>query len=652
MKTSAAPETTAGGEGASAAAAAGKRSLVASRYPALAQALGDRSDAAPSIHDAATAAVEGKDGGRAVDGEVAARVGAHLGADFTGVRVHDDPLTQQATQAMGARAFAYGADVFLGPGEHGGDLGLMAHELTHVAQQGAAGQRAPQRAVQVGDAGTPAEHEADRVSAEVTSGAPPAALIVDDGPVQPGQMLKSQFIEQLRAEVTAAADAELGPIYSAIGCPYIDQYFGRYVGQPAAAGEALLKRFAPSTRGSRSAAEMIPIVVERVRQGVRTWRETGAAPPDLAGLDGGAATGGASAPAQALRAPDGRETLDSLAASLGPGEAVGGAVAARMAEAGLDVAGARIHSGPVAARKADEAGALAFAVGEHVVMGAQAPAAGSLEGDALLAHELAHVAQQADAARDPVARRKPIDEESSAAEGAADATALAAMTGEKRGLLDRLGAKTGLQLQRCSRPTMPANGVARHVSNDITDGPYGWTQEFDATFSDTEINVVLKPKMILDAGVTPEQALDFKTRSRAAFRTHFDNKFIFTDTANNVARRLRVDVNWVDAGEHYQITLHPAGGHSNRRNWYIGDSDTDLAHELGHQLGLKDEYVDATAPDRANGAAPGVHTDNSLMGNYPVEGVGAASVKDRHAQVIAGEIGGAVGRTFTVSRVP
>jgi hypothetical protein len=114
MKTSAAPETTAGGEGASAAAAAGKRSLVASRYPALAQALGDRGDAAPSIHDAATAAVEGKDGGRAVDGEVAARVGAHLGADFTGVRVHDDPLTQQATQAMGARAFAYGADVFLG----------------------------------------------------------------------------------------------------------------------------------------------------------------------------------------------------------------------------------------------------------------------------------------------------------------------------------------------------------------------------------------------------------------------------------------------------------------------------------------------------------------------------------------------------------
>jgi len=40
---------------------------------------------------------------------------------------------------MGARAFAHGGDVFLCPGESSGDLGLMAHELPHVAQQGVAG---------------------------------------------------------------------------------------------------------------------------------------------------------------------------------------------------------------------------------------------------------------------------------------------------------------------------------------------------------------------------------------------------------------------------------------------------------------------------------------------------------------------------------
>ena len=303
--------------------AVGKRSLVASRYPALAQALGDRGqDSEPTIHDAATAAVEHKSGGATVDTGVAARVGAHLGADFTGVRVHSDPLAQQATAAMGARAFAYGADVFLGAGESGADVGLMAHELTHVAQQGAAGQRAVQRAVQVGDANSPAEHEADQVAAAVTGGQrPPAALLVDDGPVGPGQMLKSQFLEQLRTQVTAAADAELGPIYSAIGCPYIEQYFGRYAGQPASAGEALLRRYAPATRTAQTAADLIPTVVARVREGVRQWRDTGVAPPELGGAETTPAeSGGGPAQAQALRAPDGRETLASLEAEIGPGQ--------------------------------------------------------------------------------------------------------------------------------------------------------------------------------------------------------------------------------------------------------------------------------------------------------------------------------------------
>ncbi len=253
----------------------GKSSRVAAAYPALAKALaGTAGERTPSIHDAATAAVEHKDGGAPVEAGVATRVGAHLGADLSGVRVHTDPLAQQASAAMGARAFAHGADVFLGAGESGSDLGLMAHELTHVAQQGAAGQRLPQRKVEVGDANTPAEHEADQVAAAVTAGAAPAALLVDDGPVGPGQMLKSTFLAQLRAQVSAAADDELGPFFSAIGCPYIDTYFQRYANRPAAEGEALLRRFAPGVRGARAATEMIPTVVARVRVGLHSRRMT------------------------------------------------------------------------------------------------------------------------------------------------------------------------------------------------------------------------------------------------------------------------------------------------------------------------------------------------------------------------------------------
>jgi hypothetical protein len=449
--------------------AGSKSSLVASRYPALRKALRAAASGAatgdnPTIHDAATVAVENKGTGQPVEEGVASRVGAHLGADFSNVRVHGDSLAREATSAMGARAFAHGSDVFLGPGESGGDLGLMAHELTHVAQQGAAGRQTPQRAVTVGDENSPAERQADQVASSVTSGqGRPAALLVDEGPAGPGQMLKSQFLEQLRAAVTAAADAELGPIYSAVDCPYIAQYFGRYAGEPASAGEAVLRRFAPATRTAQAAMDMIPAVVARVREGVREWRDTGKAPADLPAItpEGSEAAGSAGTPgeAQALRAPGGGATLASLEAELGPGQPLGGATANRMSDAlGVDVSSARIHTGPVAARKAADAGALAFAVGGNVVMGAGAPSEGTLEGDALLAHELTHTAQQAGAATDPVARRRPIGGESPAAEEHADAAAagaLAQLHGGARdargGLIQRLGGamRTGLQLQRC-----------------------------------------------------------------------------------------------------------------------------------------------------------------------------------------------------------
>src|SRR5215475_10171101 len=102
--------------------APGKRSLVETAYPALGPLIQAKAGSGePTIHDAATVAVEHKGSGAALDAGVRDRVGAHLGADFSGVRVHQDPLSQQATSAMGARAFAFGPDVFLGPRESGSD---------------------------------------------------------------------------------------------------------------------------------------------------------------------------------------------------------------------------------------------------------------------------------------------------------------------------------------------------------------------------------------------------------------------------------------------------------------------------------------------------------------------------------------------------
>src|SRR5262245_13314703 len=155
--------------------------------------VGSRSPA-PTIHDVATAAVETKGAGEPVDPGVRSRTEARTGADLSGARVHRDADAQLAASAIGARAFAYRHDVFLGPGESPQDSALMAHELTHVVQQG--GAPAPQRKVEVGADNDPAEREADAVAADVVGSdtAHAGRIVADGATLEPGQQTRSAFL--------------------------------------------------------------------------------------------------------------------------------------------------------------------------------------------------------------------------------------------------------------------------------------------------------------------------------------------------------------------------------------------------------------------------------------------------------------------------
>ena len=65
-----------------------------------------------------------------------------FGADFSGVKIHTDAQSDQLNRSIQAKAFTTGKDVFFrqgayDPGSQGGQE-LLAHELTHVVQQGGA----------------------------------------------------------------------------------------------------------------------------------------------------------------------------------------------------------------------------------------------------------------------------------------------------------------------------------------------------------------------------------------------------------------------------------------------------------------------------------------------------------------------------------
>ncbi len=233
--------------------------------------------------------------------------------------------------------------------------------------------------------------------------------------------------------------------------------------------------------------------------------------------------------------------------------------------------------------------------------------------------------------------------------GPTSAAALSAMGPQLGGtaseLLGHFSIPERLQQLEAKAPTQ--------VANQISDPPFGWLSAYEVTFSDTEVQIKIKAKLEPQPGVSKDDLLDVGLRASDAFRSHFDSKFVLTDNANGKQLLLRCMVAFVESGEHYVIQVHPGGDANsggNRRKWFVGWPGLVCAHELGHQLGLKDEYIDASATDRATATSPGVHTDNSLLGNYMAEGQDKAEVKLRHAQTIAGHVGGASGRAFTVSK--
>jgi hypothetical protein len=67
-------------------------------------------------------------------------MGKAMGADFSGVKVHTDSQSDKLNRSLSSRAFATGPNLFFKQGEYnpGSRSGqeLIAHELTHVVQQG------------------------------------------------------------------------------------------------------------------------------------------------------------------------------------------------------------------------------------------------------------------------------------------------------------------------------------------------------------------------------------------------------------------------------------------------------------------------------------------------------------------------------------
>lgn len=386
-----------------------------------------------------------------------------------------------------------------------------------------------QQKTATGSSGDPAEQQADRAAERATQrpegGGPVRALIVEDEvePVHSGQMRKSEFLRELQSSVCSAAEEALrGTIWSAMGCPYIERWFGHYREQSGQHVERALRKYAPETARVRTAPEYIPLVTQRVRRGIAEWARTGevtGVPEEFAmggmpsvtaaevmgGLVSGAlsAVGSAvsglvsgagqalSGAARALfkgREGGAREVEDpeAIHSQLGSGQALDGGVRARMESAyGVDFSGVRVHTDARSQEFSDDLNARAFTLGSDIAFATGEYQPGTLIGDALIAHELAHVVQQG-GGNSSAAPQYKAEAEYSSLEEDADVAAVGAMVsvgGGMKGTLADIGRnamprlRSGLRLQGCA--STPAKTSAAQPTKNKAAKPVALTGDWE-----------------------------------------------------------------------------------------------------------------------------------------------------------------------------
>ncbi|HKV35418.1 MAG TPA: DUF4157 domain-containing protein [Pyrinomonadaceae bacterium] len=316
-------------------------------------------------------------------------------------------------------------------------------------------------------------------------------LIVEDdaASVGPGQMRKSEFLEQLRSTVCSTADEALKEVgQSTEGCPYIEQWLGYYAEQTPAHIERALRKFAPDANSATSAHDYIPAVSNRVRQAVQTWSQTGEVPEELAGMMSGGMLGGiggllggigsaiggaisaigsavGSAFSALFKAKEGQEASaddpQGIQSQLSAGQPLNATVGSQMGEAfGHDFSQVRVHTDASATGLSEQMNARAFTVGSDIAFAVGEYQPGTLIGDALIAHELAHVVQQhGGAAAGSLAPQHKNDGDTHSLEEEADVAAVGAVvsTWSGRSALTDIGTnamprlRSGLRLQSCSK---------------------------------------------------------------------------------------------------------------------------------------------------------------------------------------------------------
>ncbi len=461
-----------------------------------------------------------------------------------------------------------------------------ASERPNLSRTGLAIQRSPanESAISTPTTATPTTTTTPTPTPTASAPTPsPAApsLIVDDSvtDLAPGQMRKSEFLSQLRSAVCQTADEALaGTIWSTVGCPYIARWFEYYGNKNSRHIERAIRKYAPETAKVTTAGAYIPLICARVRWGISVWVETGrvtgvpegmsAALPGAGSGEGteegagGTLAGMVGAGARLMRGiffkgRDGgaREGDDpqAIQAQLGPGRGINGGVRSRMESAfGMGFGQVHVHTDAMAAELASGLNARAFTIGGDIAFARGEYQPGTLIGDALIAHELAHTMQQSGGNTNLQSQGKG-NEVSGAFEEEADRSAVSAVLsmwpevkeslhGPTAHVLPRL--RSGLRLQACtSEHQKEVKRLAKVQHGFLKKKAKEKEEEEKKAAIEAQKKAGVKNPRLPAPKVTTGEVLKEEVKKRA-FATHPAHKWLSLSPAAQAKWHLRASAAW------------------------------------------------------------------------------------------------------------
>lgn len=221
--------------------------------------------------------------------------------------------------------------------------------------------------------------------------------------------------------------------------------------------------------------------------------------------------------------------------------------------------------------------------------------------------------------------------------------------------------------QDCTKKEFTPKEVSESVSETISNAPspyeawngtFSWTSKFrvEAKRSPCEVKVVMKLKV--SGTITDTQKSGWKSACEGKWSGKF--KLVCPDPACAQAcpggYPIKVEIQWVDSGEHYTITANqPAateggrsglGGTTSMTGWGVNDT-VDVTHEFGHMLGCPEEYFTTDGTDySAGGTKDGFRDPDGGIMNNP-----ANDPKADNFKAVKKAAASAMGLTCTVQAV-